>query len=112
MVKQVSAVKEDTIQAIKDGQPSLVGNMIVINAVLEEMLTNNDKCNASMLATARRLVLEAHDQLDTLIALKKELQVTINRPSWSTFFCGDVRRTSDIMADIDVILNLLSSGKR
>lgn len=71
MVKQVSAVKEDTIQAIKDGQPSLVGNMIVINAVLEEMLTNNDKCNASMLAAARRLVLEAHDQLDTLIALIK-----------------------------------------
>ena len=112
MVKQVSAVKEDTIQAIKDGQPSLVGNMIVINAVWEEMLTNNDKCNASMLAAARRLVLEAHDQLDTLIALKKELQVAINRPSWSTFFCSDVRRTSDIMADIDVILNLLSSGKR
>lgn len=41
-----------------------------------------------------------------------EVQDAINRPSWSTFFCSDVRRTSDIMADIDVILNLLGSGKR
>ena len=102
----------EKIQEIKDGKPNLTQNLLMVNSILEEMIANNDRGNTSMLAAARRLTLEAHSQMDALISLKQELQVTINRPSWSTFFCSDVRRTSDIMADIDVILNLLSSGKR
>ena len=105
------AQSTEKIQEIKDGKPNLTQNLLMVNSILEEMIANNDRGNTSMLAAARRLTLEAHSQMDALISLKQELQAAVNQPMWSGLMGSDLRKPNAILADIDVILNLLGSNK-
>ena len=49
--------------------------------------------------------------MDALISLKQELQAVVNQPMWSGLMGSDLRKPNAILADIDVILNLLGSNK-
>ena len=99
---------KETVEQIKDGLPHLTSNLVMSGVLVDEMQAHNDMRNVAMLASVRRLMINAQEQVDTLLRLRNELNTAINRPSWSFAFRHDVRKPKAILADIDVILGVLT----